>query len=364
MTDFFDGVRMGSFDTEYDDDTIEMVLTESAMHLLSQAAAQTESGEPVVSPAAKEPEVRGVAKVQGGAEAGVTAKVLAVAEMQGAAKVRPTADANAIAKAQSIGETRASQQPQPASKALVTPEVQPVAAARAAPEPRPDVKVPADTEEPAAVARQRPIAKDQVPQGYRPPMSTLRFALILSLVAVGSALLTAGTYFFTMRASPPVKVVTIRVPATPAPAVVATPSPAAAIAATTEPATAPAPRPPGVAATEPASRPPGLAAIAPMTSPSATAAPGAAVTALTPTPVSGPSTDQPATVRFVNPFDKREVFEFPPGTSQADARDAVADLLADRARDRRGLLVKTPRRNGKTADSGAPVIASGIAPRS
>jgi len=313
MTDFFDGVRMGSFDTEYDDDTIEMVLTESAMHLLSQAAAQTESVGAVVSPAGKEPEA------------------------QGAATVQPVAEVRATPKAQPIAEMQA------------TPEAQPVAAARAAPEPRPDVKVSADTEEPAAVAKQRPIAKDQVPQGYRPPMSTLRFALILGLVAVGSALLTAGTYFLTTRASPSVKVVTILVPAAPAPAVAATPSPAAAIAATTAPATAPA------------SRPPGMAAIAPTSSPSATAA---AVTALTSAPASGPPTDQPATVRFVNPFDKREVFEFPPGTSQAYARDTVADLLADRARDRRGLLVKTPRRNGKTADSGAPVIASGIAPRS
>ena len=93
--------------------------------------------------------------------------------------------------------------------------------------------------------RNSTIAKDQVPPGYRPPMSTLRFALILSLVAVGSALLTAGTYFLTTRASPPVKVVTIRVPADPAPAVAATPSPAAAIAATAASATAPPSRPPG-----------------------------------------------------------------------------------------------------------------------
>jgi hypothetical protein len=67
----------------------------------------------------------------------------------------------------------------------------------------------------------------------------------------------------------------------------------------------------------------------------------------------------------VNPFDKKEVFEFPPGTSQADARDAVAQLLAERARDRRGqLVVKTPRRTGKTAESSGPAVASGVAPRS
>ena len=311
------------------------------MHLLSQAAAQAESAGAVVGPAGKEPEV------------------------QGAAKGHPVADANAIAKAQPVGETLAAPQAQPVAKALITPEAQPGAAARAALEPRPYIKAPADTEKLAAVVKQRVIANDQVPEGYRPPMSTLRFALILSLVAIGSALLTAGTYFLTTRASPPVKVVTIRVPADPAPAVAATPSQAAAIAVTAASATVPpSPAAATAATTAPASPPPGMAAIAPPSPLPATAAPGAAVTALTPATASGPSTDQPATVRFANPFDKREVFEFPPGTSQADARDAVADLLADRARDRRGLLVKTPRRNGKTADSGAPVVASGIAPRS
>jgi hypothetical protein len=293
MTDFLDGVRMGSFDTEYDDDTIEMVLSESAMHLLSQAAAQTESAGPVVA------EAQGIAKVQ------------PVGEAQAAAKVQAVAKADAIAKAQPIGETQATPKAQPVAKALATPEAQ------------------TTTEAPAAVARQQPIAKDQVPQGYRPPMSTLRFALILSLVAVGSALLTAGTYFIATRSSPPVKVVTIRVPAAPAPAVAAIPPPPAATAP-------PSPVP-------------------------ATAATAAAVVAAAP----APSTDQPATVRFVNPFDKKEVFEFPPGTSQADARDAVAELLAERARDRHGVLSRAaPRRNGKTADSGAPVIASGLSPRS
>ncbi len=39
-------------------------------------------------------------------------------------------------------------------------------------------------------------------------------------------------------------------------------------------------------------------------------------------------------VRFANPFDESEVFEFPPGTSRAEARDKVADLLMRRARER------------------------------
>jgi hypothetical protein len=40
-------------------------------------------------------------------------------------------------------------------------------------------------------------------------------------------------------------------------------------------------------------------------------------------------------VRFRNPFDSNEVFEFPPGTSYAEARDAVAAMLLKRAQERR-----------------------------
>jgi hypothetical protein len=36
-------------------------------------------------------------------------------------------------------------------------------------------------------------------------------------------------------------------------------------------------------------------------------------------------------VRFANPFDAEEVFEFPAGTTESQARDAVADVLLKRA---------------------------------
>ena len=42
--------------------------------------------------------------------------------------------------------------------------------------------------------------------------------------------------------------------------------------------------------------------------------------------------DQP--VRFANPFDSQEVFEFPPGTTETEARDAVAAVLKERAMSR------------------------------
>ena len=47
---------------------------------------------------------------------------------------------------------------------------------------------------------------------------------------------------------------------------------------------------------------------------------------------SAESLDSP--VRFSNPFDASEVFEFPPGTSDEQARQSVAAILLQRARDR------------------------------
>jgi len=46
------------------------------------------------------------------------------------------------------------------------------------------------------------------------------------------------------------------------------------------------------------------------------------------------STDD-APMRFANPFDPSEVFEFPAGTSEDVARQQVADTLLERARERR-----------------------------
>jgi hypothetical protein len=42
-------------------------------------------------------------------------------------------------------------------------------------------------------------------------------------------------------------------------------------------------------------------------------------------------------VRVANPFDSSEVFEFPAGTSEADAHEAIAGFLIERA-SRRGVI--------------------------
>lgn len=47
-----------------------------------------------------------------------------------------------------------------------------------------------------------------------------------------------------------------------------------------------------------------------------------------------PAESREPPVRFRNPFDASEVFEFPPGTSDDSARESVAAMLMQRARDR------------------------------
>jgi len=53
-----------------------------------------------------------------------------------------------------------------------------------------------------------------------------------------------------------------------------------------------------------------------------------------PTESPAPAVVEVQPLRFKNPFDKSEVFEFPPGTTLEEARASVADLLIQRAQDR------------------------------
>jgi hypothetical protein len=49
-------------------------------------------------------------------------------------------------------------------------------------------------------------------------------------------------------------------------------------------------------------------------------------------------------MRFANPFDASEVFEFPAGTTETEAREAVADFLVERAINRQARLNSKPSR--------------------
>lgn len=66
----------------------------------------------------------------------------------------------------------------------------------------------------------------------------------------------------------------------------------------------------------------------------ATAQAGAAAAAPAASEASQPVVAEAQPLRFRNPFDKSEVFEFPAGTTVEEARASVADLLRQRAQDR------------------------------
>jgi hypothetical protein len=83
----------------------------------------------------------------------------------------------------------------------------------------------------------------------------------------------------------------------------------------------------------------------------------------TPSPVTPSAESRQPTVRFRNPFDRSEVFEFPPGTSAEEARQSAAAVLLQRARDRRGA--EGAKSNGPTgtADERAHVARNSEARR-
>jgi hypothetical protein len=93
-----------------------------------------------------------------------------------------------------------------------------------------------------------------------------------------------------------------------------------------------------------------------------------AVAAATIKPASGAAVALPATVaqppvRFANPFDPSEVFEFPSGTSVTQAQQAVAEVLLQRAHERKKSWSKItyPHRKGVGV---APVRTAGLTRRS
>jgi hypothetical protein len=71
---------------------------------------------------------------------------------------------------------------------------------------------------------------------------------------------------------------------------------------------------------------------------------------LPPEPAPAVEAPAPEPVLFRNPFDRSDVFDFPAGTTQAEARDAVAEILMQRARERRSLPSELQRRGRKTAE--------------
>jgi hypothetical protein len=63
----------------------------------------------------------------------------------------------------------------------------------------------------------------------------------------------------------------------------------------------------------------------------------------------GPAEPRGVPVQIRNAFDATEVFEFPPGTTESEARKAVAELLLSRGRDRRAEGLALRRRSPSQA---------------
>jgi hypothetical protein len=103
-----------------------------------------------------------------------------------------------------------------------------------------------------------------------------------------------------------------------------------------------------------------IAAAAVLHQPEPPAAPVAAVVAppAPPPAVVAAVEPPPEEIHYVevrNPFDKTEVFKFPPGTSKAEARDQMAQLLLQRAIERKAHLP----RNRKLASDRHPQPSTG-----
>ena len=64
------------------------------------------------------------------------------------------------------------------------------------------------------------------------------------------------------------------------------------------------------------------------------AAPAVVVRTTTAGTLARPEPQRPAVVQVLNPFDSTEVFELPADTSESEARNAIAELLLQRARER------------------------------
>jgi hypothetical protein len=68
----------------------------------------------------------------------------------------------------------------------------------------------------------------------------------------------------------------------------------------------------------------------------------------------------PPVVQILNPFDAREVFELPADISEAEARSAIADLLLERARERRRQGMNVNHASGHPALRSAAVSPADV----
>jgi hypothetical protein len=262
-----------------DDDTIEMELDESAMQVLAEAAAAAEAG------------TSAGAAAEWPLGAGVSLRSAPAANQEGAA---PHVASSAVREAAPAAVPAGAEMP------VITP---------------------------AAAATRGPVITQRliVAAGLRKPRP--RFGVALASGAVAAALLGGVAYLAAARPSGPVAadvgVGTGTGTSTGALTGTAAGTGAAAAGTATTVGAAAA----GTAAAGVVAAPPTDAAAGAVVHVGRAAAAGSLETS-----PADLTDDLP--MRFRNPFDASEVFEFPPGTTPIQARDAVAELLSQRARER------------------------------
>jgi len=315
-----EGGSVGFYD-EPDDDTIEMVLSPEDMRKLSRAAGEQPItpnpglGEPRPSPEPqRSPDVAQAAPLAAAApmrwppapqnpapkpeSTKAQAEHLLHAPHEPAQTKLPTASSPADApRADKVASVAASapqvaqSKPAPTTSTQVVPQPQATSASSTSPAgagPRLPQAAPSESRRPPD-PRKNAAATTGLPPNNRKP------ALIAggALAAIATVLLVLGTTgSWSTATSPSSQGIEQQQPSPPA-----TP--------TTQPQQPPLASPQAPAAVAPAEQP-------------------------------QPTEGAPATtpIRFKNPFDRSEIFEFPAGTSLEDARQSVANLLLQRARDR------------------------------
>jgi hypothetical protein len=290
-----------------DDDTIELELNESAIRALTEAAALAlaafeERAEPRLTPEANELGTSGFEQETLAGERGPRALER---EAPAARQASEAVEHGAPAARHAV---EALEQEAPAAGQTAGALEQEAPAARHASEAF-EQKASAPRPVGEALEQKTPAGSRGTVSVARAPRKSRQFALGLGMVAAAAGLLGGVAYLAAARAPHPIPIVA-----------------------------------------DSASRP--------------TTAPEAPTSAPELTSLAPPSVTPDVPVRFKNPFDASEVFEFPAGTSLTEVRDAVAEMLSQRARERQSLFVKRPPRNTKTADRNASATASRVTPRS
>ena len=337
-----------------DEDTVEMVLSPEDMQLLSRAAEQALAEVRATRAAAATPIATRapVEKVSEAAKAAAASEERASAESRGTESVAESSGttksqaSSAIETAGAVKTTDSVETPGAAKATLSTTATSGAAkAALSTTATSGAAKIPSGAVQIPDPVRTPGTAKPSPTATHGSRWSPTRIVGMISVVAATAIALASMTHHTSHAADlTPGPVPTSAYSQTLTMAQAPTPAPASHVATPVLAGKAPveaagAPNPDATAnpaaTRNPPAAPSRIAALSPVTSAATAARPVATQASVaTPSSTAAPSAPAPEPVRMKNPFDRSEVFEFPPGTSLEDARQSVAELLLQRARTR------------------------------